>query len=45
MNNQPDWRKAVGMFAGDEFMKKIFEQGRKIRETERKRARSGKRKK
>ena len=32
-----DWRSAVGMFAGDEDMKKIFEEGRKIREEDRRR--------
>ena len=34
-----DWRRAVGMFAGDELMKEIDEEGRKIREADRKRAR------
>jgi hypothetical protein len=41
----PDWRRAVGMFAGDEIMKTIFEEGRKIREADRKRARNTKKKK
>jgi hypothetical protein len=45
INNQPDWHTAVGMFAGDDFMRKIFEEGRKIREAERKRARPNKKKK
>ncbi len=34
-----DWRRTIGMFAGDEIMKKIFEEGRKIREADRLRAR------
>lgn len=34
-----DWRSAVGMFAGDEGMKRIDEAGRKIREQDRHRAR------
>jgi len=42
---QPDWRRAVGMFAGDELMKTIFEEGRKIREADRKRAHNTKKKK
>jgi regulator of replication initiation timing len=32
-----DWRSVVGMFAGDEVMKQILEQGRKIREEDRRR--------
>lgn len=32
-----DWRSVVGMFAGDEVMKDILEQGRKIREEDRRR--------
>ncbi len=32
-----DWRSVVGMFAGDEVMKRILEQGRKIREEDRRR--------
>lgn len=32
-----DWRSVVGMFAGDEVMKQILEQGRKIREKDRRR--------
>ncbi|MBI1916619.1 MAG: hypothetical protein HYS12_18080 [Planctomycetes bacterium] len=27
-----DWRRTIGMFAGDEVMKEIFEAGRLIRE-------------
>jgi hypothetical protein len=32
-----DWRSTVGMFAGDEMMKRIQEAGRKIREADRQR--------
>ena len=32
-----DWRNVVGMFAGDEVMKRINEAGRKIREEDRRR--------
>jgi hypothetical protein len=34
-----DWRRTSGAFTGDDLMKEIFEEGRKIREAERKRAR------
>ena len=34
-----DWRRTRGAFSGDEFMREVFEEGRKIREAERKRAR------
>lgn len=34
-----DWRKAVGMFAGSEFMKLVDEEGRRLREAEREAAR------
>ena len=39
-----DWRRTRGVFTGDDLMKQIFEEGRKIREAERKIAqpRSGK---
>jgi hypothetical protein len=39
-----DWRRTRGVFTGDDFMKQVFEEGRKIRDAERKRAqpRSGK---
>jgi hypothetical protein len=39
-----DWRRARGAFSGDDLMKQVFEEGRKIREAERKSAqvRSGK---
>ncbi|MCI0379846.1 MAG: hypothetical protein L0215_19875 [Gemmataceae bacterium] len=35
-----DWRRTRGIFTGDEFMKHVFEEGRKIREKDRKRARA-----
>lgn len=40
-----DWRRTRGVFSGDNLMKQIFEEGRKIREAERKLAqpRGGKR--
>jgi hypothetical protein len=34
-----DWRSTIGMFAGDEMMKQIFEEGRKIRAADRQRER------
>jgi hypothetical protein len=34
-----DWRSTLGMFAGDEVMKRIDEEGRKIREKDREKAR------
>lgn len=34
-----DWRSTIGMFAGDEIMKEIDEERRKIREKDRERAR------
>jgi hypothetical protein len=37
--NQQDWRRTLGMFTGDEIMKQIDEEGRKIREKERRQAR------
>lgn len=33
-----DWRRTRGAFTGDDLMKQIFEEGRRIREAERKRA-------
>jgi hypothetical protein len=39
MPQPPDWRSTIGMFSGDEAMKRIDEAGRKIREAERRRAR------
>jgi hypothetical protein len=39
-----DWRRTRGAFTGDDLMKQVFEEGRKIRAADRKRAqpRSGK---
>jgi hypothetical protein len=37
--SQPDWRRTVGMFAGNEGMKSIIGAGRKIREADREKAR------
>jgi hypothetical protein len=34
-----DWRRTVGMFTGDDVMKAIFEEGQKIREADREKAR------
>jgi hypothetical protein len=34
-----DWRRTIGMFAGDEVMKQIDEEARKFREKDRERAR------
>lgn len=36
-----DWRKTIGMFRDDPLMKEIDEEGRKIREADRERARLG----
>jgi hypothetical protein len=33
-----DWRRTRGAFTGDDLMKQVFDEGRKIREVERKRA-------
>ena len=33
-----DWRRTRGIFTGDDLMKQVFEEGRKIRDAERKRA-------
>jgi hypothetical protein len=33
-----DWRRTRGVFTGDDLMKQVFEEGRKIRDAERKRA-------
>lgn len=33
-----DWRRTRGVFTDDDLMKQIFDEGRKIREAERKRA-------
>ena len=40
-----DWRRTRGVFTGDDLMKQIFEEGRKIRVAERKRAQPRRRKK
>jgi hypothetical protein len=34
-----DWRRTIGMFAGDEVMKRIFDEALKLREQDRQRAR------
>lgn len=34
-----DWRRTIGMFSGDEFMKSIDTEGQRIREADRRRAR------
>ena len=36
--NDDSWLRAVGMFAGSDFMKQVDEEGRKIRDAERARA-------
>lgn len=33
-----DWRRMRGIFSGDDLMKKVFAEGRKIREADRKHA-------
>ncbi len=40
-----DWRRTRGAFTGDDLMKQVFEEGRKIRDAERKRAQPRSRKK
>jgi hypothetical protein len=40
-----DWRRTRGFFTGDDLMKQVFEEGRKIRDGERKRAQPRSRKK
>lgn len=42
-----DWRRTIGAFAGDDFMREVFAEGRKIREADRakNRSRSGKKRK
>jgi hypothetical protein len=40
-----DWRRTRGLFTGDDLMKQVFEEGRKIRDAERKRAQPRNRKK
>ncbi len=38
ISQQKDWRHTFGAFTGDEVMKQIFEEGAKIREADRRRA-------
>ena len=40
-----NWRRTRGTFTGDDLMKQVFEEGRKIRDAERKRAQARSRKK
>jgi hypothetical protein len=40
-----DWRATRGVFTGDDLMKQVFDEGRKIRDAERKRAQRPTRKK
>jgi len=40
-----DWRRTRGAFTGDDLMKQVFEEGRKIRDAERRRAKPRARKK
>jgi len=40
-----DWRRTRGVFTGDDLMKQVFEEGRKIRDEERKRDQPRSRKK
>ena len=35
-----DWRRTRGVFTGDDFMKQVFKEGRKIRSAERKQGQS-----
>src|SRR5262245_32682694 len=37
--NEKQWWRTIGMFSGDEFMKRVDEAGRKIREADREKAR------
>jgi hypothetical protein len=39
VSHNKDWRRTRGAFTGDEFMKQVFVEGRKIRDAERKRTR------
>ncbi len=45
MGRARDWRRTRGAFTGDDLMKQVFEEGRKIRDAERKRAQPPARKK
>ncbi len=40
-----DWRRTRGAFTGDDLMKQVFAEGRKIREADRQRGRRGRGKK
>lgn len=39
-----DWRRTRGVFTGDDLMQQVFEEGRKIRDAERRRAQPRRRK-
>ena len=39
-----DWKKTIGVFAGDKFMAEVFDEALKIREADRRKARRGQRK-
>ena len=39
-DTKPDWRSTLGMFADDSVMQEIDEEGRRIREADRRKARS-----
>jgi hypothetical protein len=41
---EKDWRRTIGAFTDDDVMKAIFEEGRKIRQAERDRARDPRKK-
>jgi hypothetical protein len=43
-NPTKDWRRTRGAFSGDDFMKQVFEEGRKIRATEKRASTSRKKK-
>ncbi len=45
MGRAKDWRGTRGAFTGDDFMKPVFEEGRRIRDADRKRAQPRSRKK
>lgn len=34
-----DWRRTIGAFAGDDFMREVFAEGKRIRQAEKKKAR------
>jgi hypothetical protein len=39
MGRPKDWRRTRGAFTGDDLMKQVFAEGKRLREAERKRAR------